>query len=117
MIEETNWFLKALAYCGFSAVGGMTGFALRTISSKQKLNPWRCALEGLAAAFVGLLVLLMCEAMGLSAQWTGVIVGVCGWLGATATIVMLENVVRNKLGLGDKAAAPETPNASPPQSN
>lgn len=106
---ENNWFLKAAAYCTFSAAGGMLGFALRTINKKQPLAFGRCALEGVSAAFVGLLVLMACDAMHLSPQWTGVIVGVCGWLGATATIVMLENVVRNKLGLGSSEPPPVEP--------
>lgn len=93
-----NWWVKAGAYVAFSAVGGMLGFLMRSIDRKETFNFWRCLLEGAGAAFVGLLVLFICQAMGLSQQWTGVIVGVCGWLGASATIRMLESVVRNKLG-------------------
>lgn len=93
-----NWWIKATAYVAFSAVGGMLGFIMRSIDSKQPFKIWRCLVEGASAAFVGLLVLLICQAMNLSPQWTGVIVGVCGWLGASATIRMLESVVRNKLG-------------------
>lgn len=110
-----NWFLRSLSYCAFSALGGMLGFLMRAHNKQEKINYGRCALEGLGAAFVGMLVLLVCEAMKLSPQWTGVIVGVCGWLGATATIVMLENVVRNKLGLAEKP--PESNSESPSQSN
>lgn len=98
-----NWWIKAGAYVAFSAVGGMLGFLMRSVDGKQPFRIWRCLLEGAGAAFVGLLVLLICQAMNLSPQWTGVIVGVCGWLGASATIRMLESVVRNKLGASPNA--------------
>lgn len=108
-----NWWFRAAAYTAFSAIGGMLGFTMRAIDGKQKekFSFLRCIVEGAAAAFVGLLVLLICEAMNLSPQWTGVIVGVCGWLGASATIRMLETVVRNKLGAGPP---PEVEDVSKP---
>lgn len=98
-----NWFIKASAYVAFSAIGGMLGFAMRQVDSKQPFNILRCVLEGAGAAFVGMLVLLMCQAMNLSPQWTGVIVGVCGWLGASASIRMLEGIVRNRIGASQNA--------------
>lgn len=103
-----NWWVRAAAYAGFSAVGGMIGFTMRALDGKQPqpFSFWRCMVEGAAAAFVGCLVLLICEAMNLSPQWTGVIVGVCGWLGASATIRMLESLIRNKLGASPNAGEP-----------
>lgn len=98
MLNMDNWWIKAGAYVAFSAIGGMLGFTMRVVDSKQPFKIWRCLLEGASAAFVGLLVLMICEAMHLNQQWTGVIVGVCGWLGASATIRMLESLIRNKLG-------------------
>lgn len=75
------------------------GHLMRTIDRHEKINWKRAVVEGAAAGFVGLLVLLTCQAMQLSDQWTGVIVGVSGWLGANATIRLLEAVVFNKLGI------------------
>lgn len=106
MISPDNWWIRAAAYTAFSAVGGMLGFIMRAIDGKQTFKFWRCLVEGAAAAFVGLLVLMICEAMNLSPQWTGVIVGVCGWLGASATIRMLESVVRSKLGASPDVSEP-----------
>lgn len=94
-----SWWLKAIGYGLFAAFGGLMGHLLRTIDDDKKVNWRRAMLEGAAAGFVGLLVLLVCQAMDLSEQWTGVIVGVSGWLGANATIRMLESVVLKKLGI------------------
>lgn len=93
------WWLKAFAYAAFSSLGGALGHLMRSIDKKERITWGRCIVESVAAGFVGLLVLLMCEAMGVGAQWTGVIVGVSGWLGASATIRMLEVAMRKRLGL------------------
>jgi hypothetical protein len=97
MIEE--WWIKATAYIAFSSVGGVLGHLMRTIDKKESINMGRCLVEGMSAGFVGLLVLLVCQAMELGEQWTGVIVGVSGWLGASATIRMLEGLMHNRLGV------------------
>ena len=99
MSDDFNWFLKAAAYAVFSSLGGILGHLMRSVDKKQKITLGRTAMEGLAAGFVGLLVLLLCQAMGLSEQWTGVVVGVSGWLGASATIRMLETAVRKRLSI------------------
>lgn len=101
-----NWWVKAAAYVTFSAIGGMLGFTMRTMDGKQPFKIWRCIVEGMSAAFVGLLVLLICQATNLGPQWTGVIVGVCGWLGASATIRMIEGLVRKRLGVNADAQQP-----------
>lgn len=93
-----NWGVRAAAYTVFAAFGGLMGHLMRTIDKKEKISWGRAALEGFAAGFVGLIVLFMCNAMRLSEQWTGVIVGVSGWLGASVTIRMLEGIVRKKIG-------------------
>lgn len=97
--EPLAWWLKALLYAAFAALGGLLGHIMRAIDKKETIIPIRAVCEGIAAGFVGLLVMLLCMATGLSEQWTGVIVGVCGWLGANATIRILETLVYKKLGL------------------
>ncbi len=101
------WWLQASGYAAFAAFGGFMGHLLRTIDGGHPISWGRALLESASAGFVGMLVLLTCQAMGLSEQWTGVIVGVAGWLGASVTIRMLELVVRQKLGLGEKANSHE----------
>lgn len=95
------WWIKAAAYATFAALGGMLGHFVRSIHKNEKISWSRSFVEAFAAGFVGIIVLFMCQAMQLSEQWTGVIVGVAGWLGASATIAMLESVVRKKLGIDE----------------
>jgi len=99
------WWVKFVGYGAFAAFAGMCGHLLRTLDSAHKVVWSRVVIEGFAAGFVGVLVYLLCKAMGMSIEWTGVVVGVSGWLGANATIKMLERVVLKKLGLPVVAAA------------
>ena len=94
-----SWWLRAFAYTAFASFGGAMGHMMRSIDKKEKISWGRAFVESAAAGFVGVIVLLVCGAMGLGEQWTGVIVGVSGWLGANATIRMLEGIVRKKLGI------------------
>lgn len=103
-----SW-LNTFAYTSFAAIGGFLGHIMRTLDSNLPIKWLRSALEGIAAGFVGLLVMLACNASGATPQWTGVIVGVCGWLGASTTIRILERVVRKKLGLQNTRPAPLEP--------
>lgn len=103
---EVTWWIKAIAYIAFAAIGGFMGHIMRTIDSEQKIGWGRATLEAGSAGFVGFMVLLVCQAMGVGQEWTGVIVGVSGWLGASATIRMLEVLVRNRLGIGSNANTP-----------
>lgn len=94
----TEW-LKLLAYAAFAAVGGFIGSVFRTIDKRQKLNLGRSTIEGIAASFVGCLIYFMCQAFNLSDSWTGVIVGLSGWMGASASVGLLEAVVYKKFGI------------------
>jgi len=106
----TIWWIKAATYAAFAAFGGAMGHLVRSIHNNQKISWSKTIIESFSAGFVGVLVLFACQAMHLSEQWTGVIVGVCGWLGATATIALLENVVRKKLGI--EGARDDQPSSS-----
>lgn len=92
-------WLQAAAYSFFAAVAGVLGYVMRTMDAGARLSGWRALVEGSSAGFVGLLAMWLCQAAGLSQQWTAVTVGVCGWLGASASIVMLQRLVWSKLGL------------------
>lgn len=93
-----NW-LESLLFAGFAAVGGALGYLMRQSTRNRKILMGRCALEAVASAFVGVIAMLVCKATGLDWMWSGVVVGTFGWLGAEATIMVIINVVRKKLGL------------------
>jgi len=92
-----QWIQTAL-YSLLAMVGGAMGYIMRSIAAGAKIFFWRAIAEATASGFVGVLVTLLCQALHLNLQWTGVVVGVCGWLGARATIVMLESVVAHRIG-------------------
>lgn len=96
------WWVQATAYAIFAAVGGILGYLMRTIDKGKKISWSRAMLEGGSAAFVGFISMLLCQASNMSPQWTGVVVGVSGWLGASVSIRMLELAVRKRLGLEEE---------------
>ena len=94
---DWNW-LQTVIYAGFAGFAGAMGYIMRALESKESVIWWRVLVEGAAAGVVGVIVLLLCQAMNFSPQWTGVTVGVCGWMGANVTIRLLERVVSKKIG-------------------
>jgi hypothetical protein len=95
-----QWVQNAF-YALLAAAGGAFGYVMRAMEANNPIMFWRVVVEAGGAAFVGVLVAFTCHALNLNQEWTGVIVGICGWLGANATIRMLEKVVDKKLGIGD----------------
>jgi hypothetical protein len=95
---DPGWW-QAAAYSFFAATAGVLGYVMRTMDNGARPSFWRAVVEGTSAGFVGLLAMWLCQAAGLSQQWTAVTVGVCGWLGATASIQMLQRFVWAKFGL------------------
>lgn len=92
-------WLKILAYSSLAAIGGGLGYIMRTMDARQAVQIGKVLLNMAAAGFVGYLIWEACNAMGISEQWTGVLVGVSGWLGAGASIKTLEKLIFNKLGI------------------
>ena len=103
---DWSWSKLAL-YAAFATIGGALGHIMRSLSKNQKISIGRAAIEGLSAGFVGTLFMLLCNALSLGEAWTGVIVGVSGWLGASASIGILEKAIRKKLGIEEDPNVPE----------
>lgn len=83
-------------------VAGLLGHLMRVVERNGKIKWLVAGLEACASGFVGYLAILMCRAMELSYEWTGVIVGLLGWLGAAASVRLIERVVRRRLGISDE---------------
>ena len=100
--HEALWWWSATrgaAYALFATVAGFLGYLLRTMDVGARVSWGRAMLEAVSAGMVGLLVMWICQAMHLAQQWTAVSVGVSGWLGANASIQVLQRLVWSKLGL------------------
>lgn len=93
-----SWFQGA-ALALFAAVAGVLGHVMRKMDAGEPVTFWPTFIQGVSAGFVGLLVMWICQGAGLSQQWTAVTVGVSGWLGASATIQVIQRIAWGKLGL------------------
>jgi len=100
---DWNNLKEAIFYSFLAGFGGAIGDVMRKLNSNKDVVWKRTAVEAFGAAFVGYLVYQVCVALGLSREWTGVVVGVCGWLGSSATIQILEPVVKRVIGAKDHA--------------
>lgn len=92
----------ALMLVLLAAVGGLLGSAIRMLDTSESIQWGVIIIETLASAFSGVIVMLLCQALGLSIQMTGVVVGVCGWFGGRTTMLWLEKRVRHILEGGSK---------------
>jgi hypothetical protein len=52
---------------------------------------------------IGFIVIMVCRAFSLDSYWTGALCGLMGWMGAPASIRLLEKVVITKLGVNKDA--------------
>ncbi|WAX22359.1 holin [Pseudomonas phage MiCath] len=93
------WWLKTLAYAGFAALGGALGYTMRALDKGTPVKVSRAIVEGFAAGFTGVIILLACRAIGFTDEWTGAAVGVSGWLGANWSIRFAERLLERKVGL------------------
>ena len=100
---QTNELIILGLFAFFSGCGGIVGYMSRTMQTEAKINPLRALFEGISAAFIGLVVTLLCEAIHLNMCWTGAFVGVSGWIGATASVKIIEVLLYRKLGVDTKS--------------
>lgn len=91
--------LQAAAYALFAGVAGVLGYVMRMMDAGTPVQFWRSVVEGSSAGFVGLLAMWLCQAVHVGPEWTAVTVGVSGWMGARASIQMLQRAVWRKFGL------------------
>lgn len=86
-------------YAAFAASGGLLGYVLRTLDANQPVSWKRLTVETAASGFMGVMAMLACNALDVNTTWTGVIVGMSGWLGATASMRLIETLVYKRLGI------------------
>lgn len=99
MSDERLAIIQSLLLTGFAALGGLLSYLLRVMNRDERPRAYRAFVETFSSAFVGILAIMACKALNVDVLWSGVIVGVFGWLGAEASIVILTSLVRKKLGV------------------
>lgn len=99
----SEW-LGALGYAALAAVAGFLGHIMRELDAGRRLSPVRVVIETLGSGLVGFLVMLLCRAMGFDPLWSGFLVGIFGWVGASASIRIIERLAYGKLGIAMKSA-------------
>jgi hypothetical protein len=93
-------FLKSWIYIVIAATGGVLGHLMRRFGTGQKISIGETILQGVGAAFSGYLVLLGCRSLAVPSDVSGVVIGLCGWLGADATLMLLQSYIYKKLNIG-----------------
>lgn len=100
--EDWKTFIRLLLFILLAWVAGFLGDIMRQMDANTPIKWSRTLVKSASAALTGLLILFICISLDLSAWWTGAIVGLCGWLGADATIRIIEKFVFDKLGISKK---------------
>ena len=102
MEKVQEWWLSTVLLILLACAGGMLGAVVRMVDGKEKINWFVVTIETAASGFSGVIVMLLCQQLTLNLQWTGIIVGVCGWVGGRTTMLWLEKRVRKVVEGGDK---------------
>jgi hypothetical protein len=92
-------WLRTLGFMLFSATAGALGYMMRTMDSGQKIGKIRLLIEFLSSGMVGLFAMWICRIKGVSFEITAISVGVSGWLGASASIQVIQRFVWRNLKL------------------
>jgi hypothetical protein len=99
-IDWAQW-LENLALSALAGFAGLLGYTMRTLDSKNRPTLLRAILEAFSSGLIGFIVIMICRATNLDGYWTGAICGVMGWMGAPASIKLLEKVLKKRLGVTD----------------
>lgn len=93
--------IETILFAIFAGAGGMLSYLLKSISRNEQPKITRAIIEALSSAFVGLIAMLACKGMDVDVYWSGVIVGVFGWIGAETSMLVFTRIVKLRLGLGN----------------
>jgi hypothetical protein len=92
-------WLRAAAFMLFASIAGALGYTMRMMDSDRKISKARLLVEFLSSGLVGLFVMWLCNIQGVSFEVTAISVGVSGWLGASASIQIIQRFVWRNLKL------------------
>lgn len=92
IIKEAVLFLVAV-------LGSVLGYVSRTWGVNKAVKYSRIGFSTLSAVFMLLLLRALCSALGLSWEWTVVVVGFFSWMGTEITMVFIEKLIHKHLGI------------------
>jgi 4-amino-4-deoxy-L-arabinose transferase-like glycosyltransferase len=95
--EKMDEFIRSWVYIMIAAIGGALGHMMRRLGSQQPIKVGETLLQAVGAAFAGYLVLLGCRSLDIPPDVSGLIIGLCGWLGADATLMLLQDYIYKKI--------------------
>ena len=92
LIKEAILFLVAI-------LGSVLGYVSRTWGTDKVVKYSRIGFSTLSAVFILLLLRALCSALGLSWEWTVVVVGFFSWMGTEITMTFIEKLIHKHLGI------------------
>ncbi|QPB12036.1 holin [Providencia phage PSTCR4] len=93
-------FQKYVFWAVISFIGGALGYIMRKLDTDEKLGIFNVVMEGLSAAFLGVIIAVVCVKSGLSTEWIYSIVAFLAWAGSRAAASYLEAFFRRKFNIG-----------------
>lgn len=82
-----------------AVLGSVLGYVSRTWGASKAIKYSRIGFSTLSALFMLLLLRALCAALGLSWEWTVVVVGFFSWMGTEITMVFIEKLIHKHLGI------------------
>lgn len=95
-------FQRYVFWAVISFVGGALGYIMRKLDSQERIGIFNVLMEGLSAAFLGVIIAVICIQTGLSAEWIYAIVAFLAWAGSRAASSYLEAFFRRKFNIGNE---------------
>lgn len=94
-----SWMTALLAFIGISFFGGSLGYVMRTIDSGKKVQAGMAFLEGLSAAFFGLIMYAIYREFNISLWFAFGLAGLFAWAGSRATLKALKGLLASRTGI------------------
>lgn len=100
-MELDSHTLKMIGYTVLAAIGGFLGYTVNQQENNKAFKLRNASVQSAGSGFVGFLVYMLCQSMGIDGPFVGTIIGVLSYLGVTATMQILKRFVYEKLGISD----------------
>lgn len=103
MLPDPKWdWTRIILFSLLSLIGGSLGYTMRTLDKNEKVSFWRAMLEGLCAAFFGVITGIICMENHLSIGYSSAIIGLMSWIGARASFIIVRSIAYRRLGLPEE---------------